>query len=209
MLRFNPVVTALVVATCAASAASAQQPRRAMAPPQGGSQQPGSMGRPALGPPGIDVASMLLAQTAELKLTDQQVTRLAAIARRTGDRRTAMMASVDSLRAARMSAAGASGGAPGVVTRAPSPADRDMMVRMRDLSHADLRDALSVLTPEQLATSWELLAAHGGRGRMVGRGTPMGGMQGMQGVPVQPATPNPSGFRRNGVEPHPQNRPPA
>lgn len=207
MLRLHSLTTALVIVTFAATAASAQ-PGRAMAPPQGGSQHAGPMGRPAMGPPGMDVASMLLAHTAELKLTDQQVTRLAAIARRTGDRRTATMARVDSLRSARMSAEGASGGTPGVAMRAPSPADRDMMVRMREQSHADLRDALSVLTPDQLATSWEVLAARGDRGRMMGRGMPMGGMQGMQGGPGQP-TANPSGFRRNGVEPRPQNRPPA
>jgi hypothetical protein len=44
--------------------------------------------------------------------------------------------------------------------------------RMRDQAHADLRDALSVLTPDQQATSWEIMAT---RGRGVGpmrRGRP-------------------------------------
>ncbi|CAN5918212.1 hypothetical protein BH11GEM1_BH11GEM1_09810 [soil metagenome] len=117
----------------------------------------------------MDAASMLLAQTAELELSDQQVTRLAAIARRTGERRTAIMASLDSLRTARMRAAGAAAAAPGAAPRAPSQADRDMMLRMREQSHTDLRDALSVLTPDQLATSWEMTAGRGGGRAMMRR----------------------------------------
>jgi hypothetical protein len=176
MLRFNPVATAIAIVALAASTASAQQRGREMAPPQGGPptrhmerpmERP--MGRPMVGPSGMDAASMLLAQTAELKLSDQQVTRLAAIARRTGERRTAMMASLDSLRTERMRAAGAATAAPGAATRAPSQADRDMMLRMRDQSHTDLRDALSVLTPDQLATSWEMTAARGGDRAMMRR----------------------------------------
>jgi len=51
------------------------------------------------GPGGGDVASFLLSHTGELKLSDQQVTRLAAIARRSADRRQAVMRSMDSLMA--------------------------------------------------------------------------------------------------------------
>ena len=46
-------------------------------------------GAPMGGPGGGDVASFLLSHTGELKLSDQQVTRLAAIARRSADREAA------------------------------------------------------------------------------------------------------------------------
>ena len=154
MLRFKPLATAIAIAALAASTASAQQRERAMAPPQGGPPPGGPMGRAVVGPSGMDAASMLLAQTAALKLSDQQVTRLAAIARRTGERRTAMMASLDSLRATRLRAANGAAATPGAAPRVPSQGARDMMLRMREQSHTDLRDALSVLTPDQLATSW-------------------------------------------------------
>ena len=113
MLRFKPLATAIAIAALAASTASAQQRERAMAPPQGGPPPGGPMGRAVVGPSGMDAASMLLAQTAALKLSDQQVTRLAAIARRTGERRTAMMASLDSLRATRLRAANGAAATPG------------------------------------------------------------------------------------------------
>ncbi|CAN5918223.1 hypothetical protein BH11GEM1_BH11GEM1_09820 [soil metagenome] len=50
MLRLNPVGTAIAIVAFAASAASAQQRGRAMAPPQGGPPPRGPMGRPAVGP---------------------------------------------------------------------------------------------------------------------------------------------------------------
>ena len=80
--------------------AQAQQPRRPLGPPPGGSPAGAMIARPGLGPggPGGGIASMLLAHTGEFKLTDAQVTRLAGIARRTSDRHRAMRASMDSLR---------------------------------------------------------------------------------------------------------------
>ena len=97
------------------------------------------------------LAERLLGQTGELRLTDQQVVRLAAIARRADDRRRALRTRMDSLR---------------VTLRADTTARRRRFApdaplatdlqRMRDQSRADLRDALSVLTPDQQAQAWEM-----------------------------------------------------
>ncbi|PYP77837.1 MAG: hypothetical protein DMD35_13445 [Gemmatimonadetes bacterium] len=100
--------------------------------------------------PAADIGSFLLAHTADLKLSDQQVTRLAAITRRAADRRQAAMRAMDSLATRRMrsDSAGRGPGAP--------PAMRAEAERLRDQRHADLREALGVLTPDQQATAWEL-----------------------------------------------------
>lgn len=106
--------------------------------------------RPRGGPAG-DIGSFLLAHTAELKLTDQQVTRLAAIARRAGERRQAAMRAMDSL-ATRGMRRDSAGRGPG----GPPPAMRAVAERMRDQRHAELKEALGVLTPDQQATAWEI-----------------------------------------------------
>jgi hypothetical protein len=129
---------------------------------------------------GPDVAEQLLAHTGDLKLGDQQVTRLAAIARRSADRRQTMARTMDSLmgapRGARPDSARGRMG--------PPPELRANADRMRDQLHGDLRDALAVLTPDQLATAWELVA---GRGAGAGRGFAGGPM----GTPMRfrPGTP--------------------
>jgi hypothetical protein len=103
-------------------------------------------------------ASMLLSHTGELKLTDQQVVRLAAIARRAQDRHEAMhqgmMQEHGNMPAGQPSA--------------------DMMRRMQtemeqmhEQERADLRDALAVLTPDQLATAFEMAHGDGGPGMMM------------------------------------------
>jgi hypothetical protein len=102
--------------------------------------------------PAGDVASFLLAHTADLKLSDQQVTRLAALARRSGERREAAMRAMDSLATRRMRPDSAGRGMRG----GPPPALRAEAERQRDQRHADLREALGVLTPDQQATAWEL-----------------------------------------------------
>src|SRR5215203_3852760 len=130
-------------------------PRRAIGLPDG--QPPVARGR-AFGP-GVrgprggadDIGSFLLAHTSELKLSDQQVTRLAAIARRSGDRRQAMMRAMDSLATRRPRLDSVGRGPAG-----PSPAMRAEAERRRDQNRADLREALGVLTPEQLAVAWEI-----------------------------------------------------
>lgn len=129
----------------------------------------GAMG--AMGPrrgPGMHemaggVASMLLVQTAELKLSDQQVTRLAALARSAESQRTAMRATMDSMHRTMM----ANHGAP----NAPPAMSAEMEARMKaahDQMHANIRDALAVLTPDQLATAWEHVHAMHGPGMMGG-----------------------------------------
>jgi len=148
----------------------------------GGDRQFGPMGSGGMGPGapmmagGGSPAEMLLAHTGELKLTDQQVVRLAAIARRTDDRRRAFRTRMDSLRAtfrpdstrprARFAPGGAAGGP--LATQ---------LTQLREQARADLRDALTVLTPDQQAQAWEM-AARRGRGGMMGPAARMrrGGM---------------------------------
>ena len=121
-------------------------------------QGPGPRG----GSPIANAASFLLARTGELKLTDAQVTRLAAIARRSDDRRRAIGAQLDSLRPG-----------PGRAPRDSASREeraraaermRPAFDRLREQEHADLRDAISVLTADQQATAWELVARGPGAG---------------------------------------------
>ena len=107
-----------------------------------------------------DAASMFLGSAGQLQLSDSQVTRLAAIARRSASRREAMRARMDSAMMtahARMGTAmhdGADGGAMMMVSM-PMLSSAD-----RASQHADDRDAFAVLTADQLATAWELMASH-------------------------------------------------
>lgn len=104
--------------------------------------------------PGGGIASMFLAHTAELKLSDQQLSKLAAIARHTEERHKAMRASMDSLMRANRPQPGA---APAADPR-PLTSDqhRAAMDRIREQEHADLRDALALLTIDQQADAWML-----------------------------------------------------
>ena len=160
--------------------------RRSLAPTPGG---PG-MGQMGPGGPGMmgdmmgsmmggmmgggGIASMLLAHTAELKLTDPQLSRLAAIARRTDDRHKAMRASMDSLMPANHPQPGA---AP--VDPRPMMGDqhRAMMDRVREQERTEVRDALAVLTVDQQADAWMM---RGARPMRAGGppGAPLGGMRG-------------------------------
>jgi hypothetical protein len=123
-----------------------------------GAQMPG---------PGVE---FLLARTGTLQLTDQQVVKLAAIARRAADRHKAMRASFDSLHAQFRRDDSAQRHREG-----PPSQFRAVMGREHDAMHADLRDAIAVLTPEQQAHAWELVS----RRRIImhhmgpGRGGPM------------------------------------
>ncbi|MEP6730341.1 MAG: Spy/CpxP family protein refolding chaperone [bacterium] len=156
---------ALMGALTIASVAHAQQQDRGMGPPPRGGLGGAPAGSP-IGAPQRDLASELLAQTGELKLTDQQVTRLAAIARRSADRRQSLRKSVDSMFASRQSPPPAG---PGSSRRfAPSAEQLATLQKMRDQSHADLRDAISVLTADQQATAWEGMGRRGGGGRRMG-----------------------------------------
>jgi hypothetical protein len=105
----------------------------------------------APGIPGVPGVEMLLSQTGALQLTDAQVVRLAAIARRAEERHRALRTRLDSLRPRR---------AAGDTTRRERPMPpTDLFERERDASHGDLRDALAVLTTDQQARAWEMIAA--------------------------------------------------
>lgn len=119
---------------------------------------PGMMG----GPSGGGIASMLLAHTAELKLTDTQLTKLAAIARRSDERHRSMRLATDSLMRAQRSQQGS---APADPRGMSADQDRASMDRMREQERTDLRDALAVLTIDQQADAWMMRgAAHRGFG---------------------------------------------
>ena len=149
-------------------------------------QQPGGpppgVGRPAFGmmagAPGRADASpigatadFLLAHTGDLALTDAQVVRLAAISRRTEARRKATAARMDSARAAARPAPGDSA-SPGGRRRGPARPPPAELQRARDQLHMDVRDAIAVLTPDQQANAWMMIASGSPSGGMFG--APMG-----------------------------------
>ena len=129
-------------------------------PPMGGPQQ----GR---GPAGVPAAQMLLARTGELGLSDAQVVRLAAIARRAETRRAGLRAAMDSAR--QRFAAGRS------ADTAARRAFRQRMMadveKARDAARVDQRDAIAVLNADQQARAWEMVA---NRGRMARAGAMRG-----------------------------------
>jgi len=127
----------------------AQEPAPAL--PVGGPGGPG--GGPPLG------AELLLANTGRLKLTDQQVVRLAAIARRAHQRREAARARTDSVRASAQAAPGvARDRRPLRGAEGGSPEEASAQAR------AELAEAIGVLTPEQQALAWEIVSGGGRRG---------------------------------------------
>ena len=107
-------------------------------------------------------AQLLLARTGELQLSDAQVVRLAAIARRSEARRVSMRSTMDSLRRRF------------TPDTRPDSATRRQIIdrlradaeRMREQEHADRRDAIAVLTAEQQARAWEMVASRGHGGHM-------------------------------------------
>jgi Spy/CpxP family protein refolding chaperone len=120
-------------------------------------QGPGHDGGPMAGPE-MSPAGMLLAHTGELKLSDAQVTRLAAIARRSSERMEAMHASMMAMHQQMMAQHQA-----GQAGQHPDMAQVEQQMRQaHEQMHADLRDALSVLTPDQVATAFEMMAHHAG-----------------------------------------------
>ena len=117
---------------------------------------PGGPGGRPTSPVGA-TADFLLAHTCHLAHTDAQVVKLAAISRRTDARRKAMEARMDSARTANRPA-------PGDTARPRRPAGPppEDMQRTRDQARADIRDAIAVLTPDQQATAWMMIAGGGG-----------------------------------------------
>jgi hypothetical protein len=183
------ILSTVMVCAGAAAALKAQQPGAGQAP------GPGAMGRGGAGPVD-DPAQFLLGHTGELRLTDAQVTRLAAIARRSADRRRSLRAQMDSMRPERPL-----GERPDSAARARMRQRfdemRPRMEKMREQSQADRRDAIAVLTPDQQAQAWERIAAsaRGNRSAMrggeFGRGGARGG--GFRGGPM------PGGRMRGGI----------
>jgi hypothetical protein len=112
----------------------------------------------------MDAASMLLSHTGELQLTDAQVTKLAAIARRAEGREKAMHARMDSSmamvmmheRAETPQHDGMAGAKAMMMMRSPMLTDAE-----RKAQHEDDREAFSVATADQLATLWEMMSHHG------------------------------------------------
>ena len=180
-----------------------------------GAQGPGG-GRPGRGPgpmPGPDQmgrggprggpvdnpAEFLLSQTGDLKLTDAQVTRLAAIARRSAERRQALRTQLDSVRG-QMPRGQRPDSAMRSQMRQRVEQMRPAMDRLRDQSQADRRDAIAVLTPDQQATAWERIARMGQR-QGAARGRGFGGRPGRGGVGLRQMGPDrgqPDGPRRMG-----------
>ena len=108
--------------------------------------------------PMMDAASMLLGHTGELQLTDAQVTKLAAIARRAEGREKTMRTRMDSVMTRTRGEAMTDGMADEmrmVSFRMAAPSDAD-----RRAMHEDNREAFSIVTADQLATAWELMAMH-------------------------------------------------
>ena len=170
-MRQTRSVLAVMGALLYAGTAYSQQPGMAGRPPQGPPPQQWERGpRPPMsGEGGMDagpamqrggppeaLASHLLSHVGELKLTDQQVTKLAAIARRADERHRAMRTTMDSM--ARLAAQPTAGSAP----RAPD-AMRAAMERAREMERGDVRDALAVLTVDQQADAWIMRGAAGER----------------------------------------------
>lgn len=144
-----------VVSLVSATTAFAQGP----VPQMGGGPQGRGVRAPA------PAAQMLLARTGELGLSDAQVVRLAAIARRAESRRAGMRAAMDSARQRF---------APG--QNVDTAARRQFRQRMQadlqkaqEAAHTDQRDAIAVLTADQQARAWDMVA---NRGRMA-RGAAM------------------------------------
>ena len=120
---------------------------------------PDGMGRGSAASPVAATADFLLAHTGDLALTDAQVVRLAAISRRMEARRKALVTRVDSARAANRPAPGDSAGAGR--GRRPAGLPSAELQQIRDQVRADMRDAISVLTADQQATAWMMIAGGG------------------------------------------------
>ncbi len=136
-------------------------------------------------------ASFLLARVGELQLTDAQVVRLAAVARREAAQRRAMMANMDSLRRTAMATRRDSA----IPRRREVPPQLESRLNeAREQRQANLRDAIAVLTPDQQAQAWQMIGRGGMRGGMRER---MMGDRVPQGRGMAPARPN--GLRREGA----------
>ena len=126
-----------------------------------------AVAQPAPGPGpmggGAPAAKLLLSNTGELGLTDQQVVRLAAIARRAEARRATLRSAMDSART--RFTPGDTAGRRQFATRMRSDVER-----AREQERVDQRDAIAVLNADQQARAWEMVANRGRALRGDGRG---------------------------------------
>ena len=158
---------AAIVGIAGAITLGAQEPRGQRGP--GPMPGPGGMG--ARGGRAVDdPAQFLLGRTGELGLTDAQVTRLAAIARRSAERRRALRVQMDSLRTQRPPGSPRPDSAERQRMRQRFEQMRPAMERLRTQAQTDRRDAIAVLTPDQQARAWERIAASGRMRGGMGRG---------------------------------------
>ncbi len=171
----------------AGSTLSAQQPMMGPGGPPPGGAPMGAMA--GMGP--MAGATFLLAHTGDLQLTDQQVVKLAGIARRESARRKSMMAGMDSMRRAGMAMQRDTAG-----PRRMEPAMMTRMTQVRDQVQADLRDAIAVLTPDQQAKAWTMVARGGAMRR---QGQMRERMQGMRMRQGRPGEMGPQGPPQNGM----------
>jgi hypothetical protein len=137
-----------------------------------GAPAPGTMGPGPMagGPP---AAKLLLSNTGELGLTDQQVVRLAAIARRAEARRASIRAAMDSART--RFTPGDTAGRRQFATRMRAEAER-----AQEQNRVDQRDAIAVLNADQQAKAWSMVANRG-RGMRGAPGRAMRGPRPMRG----------------------------
>ncbi|HEX6746343.1 MAG TPA: hypothetical protein VF092_03435 [Longimicrobium sp.] len=168
------VLLAALAMTLGAATLAAQGPMGA----PGGGDLPG--GPPPGMPPGPPpAADFLLGHTGELRLSDAQVVRLAAIARRAAERRESQRPAAPP-------------------QQRPSDADlarmRQQHEQMREQARTDLRDALAVLTADQQARAWEMIGRGGHPGGPGGAPPPMDGRApGRGGDAAPPQPPRPQG----------------
>ena len=157
------VSAALLLAAASTVAAQPSSPPRRGGRPAGVGITPSAEFRGRAGPVAA-TADFLLAHTGELSLTDAQVVRLAGIARRTEARRKALATRLDSARAERPAAGDSAGGR----GRRPPAAPPPELQQARDQMRADVRDAIAVLTPDQQAAAWMIVAGAPALGDRVG-----------------------------------------
>lgn len=131
----------------------------AIATPLAAQGMGGQMGMAQRGPAPAPAARFMLAHTGELNLSDAQVVKLAAIERRAEARRVATRTAMDSMRSRMM--------AQGMPTDSAARAARHnaMMstmqatrTRMQEQQQADLKESLAVLTTDQQAKAWQIVA---------------------------------------------------
>src|ERR1043165_6298728 len=131
----------------------------------GGRPPTGDMG-PGRGRAGHG-AAFLLSHTGDLELTDAQVVKLAAIARRGEVRLRGMRARMDS---AGMRVGGRQAPGDSAARRQARDRMRTDARRMREQFAADQRDAITVLTPDQQARAWQMVKRDGMRARRAAMG---------------------------------------